>query len=354
MGLIVRYGWRYPLALASILNVFKHGKKAATLRPLFASIPFLPRQDYDIIHCQFGVHALLGLELRSMGILQGKLISTFRGFDISEYIRRCGNDVYRHLFHTGDLFLTNCEFFRQRLIELGCESAHIHVHYSSIDCQRFTVKPRMLAAGDAIRVVTVGRLVEKKGIEYGIRAIAQLFSSYPHLHYTIIGDGPLREALTALIHDLELESVVTLVGWKQQDEVVDILDQSHILVAPSVTAESGDQDAPVNTLKEAMAMGLPVIGTCHGGIPELIEDGVSGLLVPERDAGAIATALNHLIRHADQWPTMGQAGRQRIEEHFDMAVLNQELINIYRRLLNSPPHSVESSIEMSRPPNLVT
>ncbi|MEB3267961.1 MAG: glycosyltransferase, partial [Leptolyngbya sp.] len=191
LGLILRYGWRYPRSLLAVLNLFKYGKRAASLRPLFAVIPFLPRQQYDIIHAQFGVYALLGADLRAMGRLQGKLIATFRGFDISEYVRRCGAEVYTDLFAVSDGILTNCEFFRQRLIALGCPAEQVQVHYSSIDCQRFTFQPRSLPPGAPIRIVTVGRLVEKKGIEYALRAIAQLRPLGIDLEYTLVGDGPL-------------------------------------------------------------------------------------------------------------------------------------------------------------------
>ena len=101
-------------------------------------------------------------------------------------------------------------------------------------------------------------------------------------------------------------------------------------------------------------MGLPVIGTQHGGIPELIEDGVSGFLVPERDAEAIACKLDYLITHSDRWPEMGQAGRQHIEAHFDIAVLSQELIGIYQMLLDKPSASTQGNIQGTIEPTLVS
>lgn len=160
-----------------------------------------------------------------------------------------------------------------------------------------------------------------------------------HLHlnieYNVIGDGPLRESLQQLIQDLNVGHIVKLLGWKQHQEIVEILDNSHIFLAPSVTAKGGDQEGTPNVLKEAMAMGLPVISTPHGGIPELIEDGISGFLVPERDADAIAEKLSYLIEHPEVWPQMGQVGRAQVEEKYDMNKLNDELVEIYQQLLNS-------------------
>ncbi|NEQ25071.1 MAG: colanic acid biosynthesis glycosyltransferase WcaL, partial [Microcoleus sp. SIO2G3] len=285
--------------------------------------------------CQFGTFGLMGLLFRNMGLIRGKLITTFRGYDISWAIREFGDRVYDELFEQGDFFLANCDFFRQRVLKLGCPEKKIIVHGSGIDCSKFAFAPRYLQSDSPVRIATTGRLVEKKGIEYCIHAIAKLAHIHPNIEYNIIGDGPLKENLQQLIEELNVGHLVKLLGWKHQQEIVEILDKSHIFLAPSVTAKGGDQDAPVNTLKEAMAMGLPVISTQHGGIPELVEEGMSGFLVPERDADAIAEKLSYLIKHPEIWPGMGQVGRARVEEKYDMNTLNDELVEIYQQLLNS-------------------
>ncbi|HBB36038.1 MAG TPA: colanic acid biosynthesis glycosyltransferase WcaL [Cyanobacteria bacterium UBA8803] len=334
-GLLLANFYRNPLACWELLDVAKYGKRAKSFKLLYKAIPFLDGKSYDIIHCQFGSLGLMGLLFRNMGLLQGKLLTTFRGSDISKYLKKWGERVYDRLFQEGDFFLTNCEFFRQRAIKLGCEETKILVLGSGIDCSKFAFTPRYWPADGRVRIATTGRLVEKKGIEYGIRAIAKLAEIYPGIEYNIIGDGPLKEDFQKLIAELQVSHIIKLLGWKQQEELIKILDRSHILIAPSVTAADGNQDAPVNTLKEAMAMGLPVIGTLHGGIPELIEDGVSGFLVPERDADAIATKVSYLIEHPELWPELGRSGRARVQDKYDMNKLNDELVEIYQQLLNS-------------------
>ena len=119
---------------------------------------------------------------------------------------------------------------------------------------------------------------------------------------------------------------------KNQQEIIEILDKSQIFVAPSVTASDGNQDAPINVLKEAMAMGLPVVSTYHGGIPELVEDGISGFLVPERDVDALAEKLGYLIEHPEIWPQMGKAGRAYVEKNYDINRLNDRLVEIYQQI----------------------
>ena len=334
VGLLLANLTKNPFALLQLFNVAQFGKEAREQRLFYKAIPFLDRKSYDIIHCQFGIFGIMGLAFRQIGLIEGKLITGFRGYDISKYLQKRGARVYDELFKQGDFFVTNCEFFRQRAIKLGCDREKIVVLGSGIDCSKFAFTPRRFPEDSKVKIATIGRLIEKKGIEYGIRAIASLAETYPNIEYNIIGDGPLKEPFQKLIQELNVGHIVKLLGWKQQEELIEILDNSHILIAPSVTAADGNQDAPVNTLKEAMAMGLPVIGTLHGGIPELIDDGISGLLVPERDGGAIADKVRYLIEHPEIWSDMGKAGRDRVEEKYDMYKLNDQLVDIYQQVLN--------------------
>jgi len=126
---------------------------------------------------------------------------------------------------------------------------------------------------------------------------------------------------------------VRLLGWKTHEEVKRLLEESHVLVAPSLTSQNGDQEGIPNAIKEAMASGLPVISTFHSGIPELVSDGVSGLLVPERDVTAIANALAYLISHPEVCEEMGRAGRRRVEQEFDTNILNKQLEELYMGIM---------------------
>jgi colanic acid/amylovoran biosynthesis glycosyltransferase len=108
---------------------------------------------------------------------------------------------------------------------------------------------------------------------------------------------------------------------------------AHIFLGPSVTAASGDQEGIPTVIKEAMAVGLPVVSTIHSGIPELVEHGVTGYLAPERDAETLAKHLIALLRHPDQWGEMGRAGRRRVEMEFDTERLNDALVEHYREAM---------------------
>jgi colanic acid/amylovoran biosynthesis glycosyltransferase len=335
LGLLLTNLHRGSLSLLQPAKLFKYNHEVWSLKWLYRAMLFLKHQEYDIIHCQFGTLSAMALLFRDLGILSGKLIVTFRGIDISNYVQEKGENVYDQLFAEGEFFLANCEFFRQKALKIGCNPDKIVVHGSGIDCRQFPFKPRYFPTDGIVRIATTGRLVEKKGIEYGIKAIARLSQTHPNIEFNIIGDGPLKADFEKLIEELNIGHAVKLLGWKQHQEIAEILDTCHLFLAPSVTAADGNQDAPVNTLKEAMAMGLPVISTYHGGIPELVEDGVSGFLVPEKDANAIAQKLAYLIEHPELWESMGSSGRRRVEEKYDMEKLNDELVEIYQSLLSS-------------------
>jgi colanic acid/amylovoran biosynthesis glycosyltransferase len=122
----------------------------------------------------------------------------------------------------------------------------------------------------------------------------------------------------------------------QQEEVSDILHRAHLLIAPSVTAADGDQEGTPVAILEALASGLCVISTWHSGIPELVEDGISGRLVPERNVFALSSAIDELVQSPEAWVKMGLAGRRRVEERHDINELNDQLVQLYERLLAEP------------------
>jgi colanic acid/amylovoran biosynthesis glycosyltransferase len=325
-----------PLLLLRSLNVFKYGEYAASLRILYAAIPLLgKRPTYDIIQCHFGLLGRKGMLLRDIGAIDGQLITAFHGVDISQNIRLLGEDAYNDLFLAGNLFLPACDHWKRRLTELGCDPSQIIVHRMGIDIEKFAFTPRLGFQQGTIQLVTVARLTEKKGLEYSIQAVAKALTHYSDIRYTIIGSGPLKSKLEALIQELGLSGIVTLSGPKTREEIIETLSQSHIFLHPSVTASDGDQEASPVSIQEAMAMGLPVLSTFHGGIPELVENGISGFLVPERDAEALAEKLIYLIDHPEKWFDFSRTGRARIEQQHEINKLNDRLVSIYQHLLES-------------------
>ena len=316
------------------LNFLRYGRVSLSLR-LFYSALQLPRQvRYDVIHAQFGSLGPTALCLRDIGAISGKLVTSFRGYDIATLTGRRGGS-YRKLFREGDLFLPVSRHFAQMLLDHGCDESKIMVHHSGIDCGAFSFRLRTRLNGEPTKLVTIGRLVEKKGIGYAVRAVARLIGTGRRVRYTVVGDGEMRTELEKLVSGLRLAPHVRLVGWRNQEEIIRFLEDAHLLVAPSVTAANGDLEGIPNSLKEAMARGLPVVSTVHAGIPELVQDGRSGFLVPERDVDALADRLAFLIDHPDRWAQMGRFGRQQVRDHFDTDTLNDRLVEAYHQLARS-------------------
>ena len=339
-----------PRLIGRSLNVFAYGEQAINLWLLYSAISLIGQHpSYDVIHCQFGTQGYRGLAFKRLLQPTPKLLVMFRGFDISCYVNQGGDRVYRRLFKDVDYCLANCDFFRQRVIQLGWDSERISVHFSGLAVQKFSFRSRQLRPGEPVRIATTGRLVEKKGIEYAIRAVAQQAQQFSNLTYYILGDGSLRQSFETLIRELGADAYIHLLGWKDEAEIIEILNTCHLFIAPSVTASDGNQDAPINVLKEAMAMGLPVISTHHGGIPELVEDGISGFLVPERDANALSEKLADLLAHPERWPEMGQAGRTFVENHFDLNHLNDQLVRRYEQLLGQERCTPKLPVQESAP-----
>lgn len=287
--------------------------------------------EFDAIVAHFGPNGAKALEMRRAGIFSGPLLTVFHGYDMNAR-RRSVRRGYRGLLEEGDLFLPINEYFRRRLIEWGAPPGRTRVHHMGVDLKSFPLTQRRMTDG-ILRVVSIARLVPKKGLEYGIRAVAALKSS---AQYTIVGDGPEHPYLAALIRKLNAEDRIRLAGWKTQDDVAALLSESHVLLAPSITAPDGDEEGIPVALMEAMATGMPVVSTLHSGIPELVEDGVSGFLVPEGDVDLLQSRLEWLQSHPTHWEWMGRAGRRTIESFYNAPVLNERLIEILRSVARSP------------------
>ena len=321
-----------PKIMLRTLDVFKFWKKAFFFTLVYKVIPFLPSKSYDIVHCHFGANGLSGVFLREIEVLKGKVITSFHGYDLTQYVKEKGRDVYKFLFEKGELFLPVSNYLKDRLIELGCNEDKILVHYMGINSGKFPFRSRGMSDGGVTRIITIGRLIEKKGIAYGIRAVRRLKKEKLNVEYNIIGRGPLKKELESLIEELGLTEEVKLLGAKNHQEVISLLDYSHILLAPSVTASDADQEGIPIVLMEAMAMGLLVVSTHYSGIPELIEEEKTGLLAGEKDVNAISEKIARLIKHPEISEKMAQFAHAFIEEHFEVEKLNDSLVRIYESL----------------------
>ena len=318
------------------LKNLRHLFTTSSVPHYFRSIEFWSCPDFDVILSHFGHVGKQIAEMASLGMLSGKLVTVLHGEDVSKYLRNHGKNAYITLFNRNDLLLPVSQHWANVIQAAGCQPHKILVQHMGIDTQHLDFEPRSRRLNSKVGFISVCRLVEKKGLEFALRAIAMIKDKFQsEATYTVIGDGPLRSELEALSQSLGLAGCVQFAGWRSHDETLNALKASHILVAPSVTAADGDMEGIPVSIMEAMASGLPVISTFHSGIPELIEDGISGVLVKERDITALAAAIERLLVKTENWAHIGQAARLRVEALFDNHALGVQLEQRLASLVNA-------------------
>jgi colanic acid/amylovoran biosynthesis glycosyltransferase len=321
-----------PRTILQSLNFFKYGNHSLSLILFYEILPLLQRKPYDIIHAHFGPYGIKALAMKDIGALNGKLVTSFHGNDTSAYLQKHGNQIYSQLFSKGDMFLPISHYWGKKLVEIGCNNQKIRVHHMGIKCETFKFRLRK-PDERKIRILSVARLVEKKGIKYGIKAVSILLKKNYNIKYQIIGDGPLKGELQTLIEKLDLRDRVELLGLKHRKEVINILEETDILLAPSITTSDGDMEGIPIVLMEAMAVGIPVISTIHSGIPELIQDGQTGFLVPEKNIKMLSEKIETLIRQPDIWLPLTSNARKYVETNFNVEKQNNKLLQYYTELL---------------------
>lgn len=324
--------------LLASLNPIRHGWEVRSLRLFAAVLGTADAEPYDVICAQFGTIGRLTIMLREVGAIRGPIATVFHGFDLSSQIERRGPRFYDELLRQGELFLPVNEPFANTLRSLGADPARIRVLHVGVDCQWHSFAPQDIPEEGALRLLSISRLVEKKGIEFAIRSVAELRRRVSRpIRYRVIGGGPLRSALENLVRELGLNDSVELAGPQTPAAVRQSLQDSHILLAPSVTAAHGDKEGIPVVLMEAMASGISVVSTRHSGIPELVQHRVTGLLAPERDPETLADHVEWLLRNPVGRRSLCRDARRHVELEFNSAQQADRLVALLEGISVSPP-----------------
>jgi colanic acid/amylovoran biosynthesis glycosyltransferase len=291
-------------------------------------------QPYELIHAHFGTSGMYALPYATRYLLP--LVVTFHGVDVTvlgswarflphrwPYAR-----LAPRLLRRMALGLCVSHEIRDRLRALGAPADRLVIHRLGIDLGQFTIGRRDPAR---VEVVMVGRLVEKKGFEYGLQAFGRVAKAHSNTALTVVGDGPRRRSLEQMSTALGIGDRVTFTGVLSSREVSEQLRRSDILLAPSVTGRDGNREGSPMTVKEGSASQVVPVSTYHAGIPEIVVDGTTGFLVNERDVDGLADRLERLIRNPSLRLQMGRAAREKMEREFDNRVQVDELENLYDR-----------------------
>lgn len=228
------------------------------------------------------------------------------------------------------MVVTCTDYNKQHLASLLDPDDQVTIHrvYHGLNLRIFPDNPSNPGLQNPT-ILSVARLVEKKGLPFLLQACRQLKDQGYVFRCCIIGEGPLRPKLERQINDLALNDCVELCGAMSHERVIEMYRQAALLVLPSVVAENGDRDGIPNVLAEAMYMRVPVISTPVSGIPELLTSEVNGLLVPERDSSALADAMSRLLNDGSLRARLSEEGRRTVAEHFDMAANARFLTNLF-------------------------
>lgn len=285
-----------------------------------------------LLHIYFGQIAVHLLPL--IRTWKNPSVVSFHGADVMVDMNKPAyREATQQMLDSVNLVLVRSESLRRALIEVGCAAKKIELQRTGIPLDEFPFKERNFSAPGEWRFVQAGRLIEKKGLPVTLRAFAAFLHQYAKATLTIAGEGPLRDELQKLAGELNIAERVSFTGFISQERLREIYYASDIFLHPSHTGSDGNQEGIPNAMLEAMASGLPVFATEHGGIPEAIENGVSGVLVPERDHEALANALINAARDPDFLSRIAQCGAQAVRKNFDLATQAQRLEDIYLRTI---------------------
>jgi colanic acid/amylovoran biosynthesis glycosyltransferase len=227
--------------------------------------------------------------------------------------------------------LVRSDSLRQAVIDLGCAPEKVEIQRTGIPLADFPFRERPLPDNGQWRLLQAGRLIEKKGLKATLHAFARFRKEFPAARLTIAGEGPQLEELQSLAHELQIVDAVDFPGFVSQEELRELFYSSHIFLHPSETGRDGNQEGIPNSMLEAMASGLPVFATRHGGIPEAVENSVSGILVNERDHRALGDALIDCAKDSARLAAMRRAASKSVAKNFNQTEQTRRLEEIYLR-----------------------
>jgi colanic acid/amylovoran biosynthesis glycosyltransferase len=313
---LLRGTWGSLNFFAGALGIFPKVAHAARL---------MAAEGVDHVHCHFSNHPAAA----------GFVIHRLTGIPFSFTAHGSDLHVDRHMLCAkvaeAAFVVPVSEYNRELIVEECGEGARrkLTVVHCGVDTQFF--RPAEVAVEDGpLSILCVGKLHEVKGQAYLVEACRLLADAGVDLVCNLLGDGPDRRALTQQIADSGLEGRVSILGERDRVQVAALLNTAHVLAAPSVPTSSGKREGIPVVLMEAMSAGVSVVASQLSGIPELVEDEVSGLLVPPRDAAALADALRRLHDDPPLRRTLGLNGREKVVQEFDMRKNAAELVRRFR------------------------
>jgi colanic acid/amylovoran biosynthesis glycosyltransferase len=341
------------------MNLLRHGwLKFVKRRP-----PIVYRGEYqmlssllehrgaELMHIYFGhtgVHLLPFIEQWSK-----PCVVSFHGADVAVKQDIANYPAkLRHLFGVVPLVLARSQSLANRLVEFGCPREKLRINRTGIPLDEFPVVERQAPANGRWRLLQACRLIPKKGVATSLRAFAIFKKDFPNAEFLIAGKGPLQPELEMLAAGLGISKDVHFVGFLSQPKLLGLYLSSHLFLHPSETPPDENQEGIPNSILEAMATGLPILGTRHGGIPEAVEHGRDGLLVPEEDHVGLARSMKEIVSAPGALYEMGMKARMTVASRFEQEAQARLLESFYEEAIAlrgaEPQVSMEESPSLAR------
>jgi colanic acid/amylovoran biosynthesis glycosyltransferase len=292
----------------------------------------LERHGADLMHIYFGhtgVHLLPFIRQWDK-----PCVVSFHGADVAH--KQDIKDYpakLRRLFGAVPLVLARSQSLAERLIHLGCPPEKLRINRTGIPLNEFPFVDRQPPSDGKWRIVQACRLIPKKGVATSLRAFAIFKKDNPEAEFFIAGKGPLQPELEMLAAGLGIFKDVHFVGFLSQPKLRELYASSHLFLHPSETSPNQDQEGVPNSILEGMATGLPVAGTRHGGIPEVVDHGRTGLLVPEEDHVALANAMQEITHSPGLLAEMGLRARAAVIDRFEQDAQADLLESFYEEAI---------------------
>ncbi|MCK6617535.1 MAG: glycosyltransferase [Cyclobacteriaceae bacterium] len=303
---------------------------------LFGYIPFFysisKSSGASVLHVHFGYQGvkLIGLKKKT-GL---PMVCSFYGDDAFHYpLKRGVANQYRKLFKEADRILALGPYMKNHLIALGCDEKKISIHHLGIDAGAIVFKPRHRKPGEPVRFMISCSLLEKKGVGIAIRALAGLKNNHAFT-LDLVGDGPLRVSLQQLAAQLGVADRLTWHGYRPYSFVIEKMYQCDVLIQASITTPDNRKEGTPVAIMDAMATGMAVVATRHSDIPEIVEDGVTGLLAEENDVVSLQACFQKIIDYPEMIEKFGSRGREKVEREFNVAVLTEQLEVHYQEVIS--------------------
>lgn len=283
----------------------------------------------DIIHGHFGLDSYRLIALRNKTKIP--LIVNFYGHDVIRLPREFGwKQRYKRLKKNMDWAIAGSEDMSRNLAKLGFDPTKISVIKLAVDVDSINFKHRKKAGP---KLMMVGRCVEKKGFIYALQAIIELKHEIPEITLDLYGDGERLPDLKSFSEKNNLHEQVTFHGFTENEKVFDALYDHDILLVPSVQAKDGDREGIPQTTVEGMATGIPVVASEHAGLPELVKNEETGMLIPTRNSEAIKRAVIKLYENSTLAAKVSKQGRAEVEKEHNLNQQVKKTESLYKQLI---------------------